>query len=133
MSREAHVRNCEGVGVRFPHATRLLVVVDYEHQTLSGHKAPAAGWIKELTARDDGLWARVAWTDAARGHLAAREYRYFSPVLRLEPETRRPLALLHAALTNTPAINGLALPRSSEVGPPCMAFMISCRDSQLEL
>jgi len=23
MSREAHVRNCEGVGVRFPHATRL--------------------------------------------------------------------------------------------------------------
>jgi hypothetical protein len=23
MSREAHVRICEGVGVRFPHATRL--------------------------------------------------------------------------------------------------------------
>ena len=25
MSREAHVRFCESVGVRFPHATRLFV------------------------------------------------------------------------------------------------------------
>lgn len=84
----------------------LDLVIDYEHQTLSGGKAPAAGWIRELEARDDGLWARVEWTDTAREHLAAREYRYFSPVLRLEDKTRRPLALLHAALTNTPAING---------------------------
>jgi phage I-like protein len=84
----------------------LDVVIDYEHQTLSGHKAPAAGWIRDLEAREDGLWARVEWTDTAREHLAAREYRYFSPVLRLEDKTRRPLALLHAALTNTPAING---------------------------
>ena len=85
----------------------LDLVVDYEHQTLSGHKAPAAGWIKELEAREDGLWARMEWTATAQDHLAAREYRYFSPVLRLEDKTRRPLALLHAALTNTPAINGL--------------------------
>jgi hypothetical protein len=85
----------------------LDLVVDYEHQTLSGRKAPAAGWIRELEGRVDGLWARVEWTDTAREHLAAREYRYFSPVLRLEDTTRRPLALLHAALTNTPAINGL--------------------------
>jgi len=26
----------------------LDLVVDYEHQTLSGHKAPAAGWIREF-------------------------------------------------------------------------------------
>lgn len=89
-------------------ARGLDLVVDYEHQSLTGHKAPAAGWIKELVAREDGLWARVQWTDTAREHLAAREYRYFSPVLRLEEKTRRPLALLQAALTNTPAINGLA-------------------------
>ncbi len=93
----------------------LDLVVDYEHQTLSGRKAPAAGWIRELEIRiagetpapQDGLWARVEWTATAQQHLAAREYRYFSPVLRLEDKTRRPLALLHAALTNTPAINGL--------------------------
>lgn len=85
----------------------LDLVVDYEHQSLTGLKAPAAGWIKELAAREDGLWARVQWTDTAREHIAAREYRYFSPVLQLEEKTRRPLALLQVALTNTPAINGL--------------------------
>lgn len=31
------------------------MVVDYEHQTLSGSEAPAAGWIKALEAREDGL------------------------------------------------------------------------------
>ncbi|MDI6855075.1 MAG: phage protease [Deltaproteobacteria bacterium] len=88
-------------------ARGLDLVIDYEHQTLSGGKAPAAGWIRELAAREDGLWARVEWTETARRHLMDREYRYFSPVLRLEEKTRRPMALLHAALTNTPAINGL--------------------------
>jgi len=34
MSREAHVRICEGVGVRFPHATRL----DYFHFYYSGQE-----------------------------------------------------------------------------------------------
>lgn len=85
----------------------LDLVIDYEHQTLAGGKAPAAGWIRDLEAREDGLWARVEWTEAARSHLEAREYRYFSPVLRLEKNRRRPVALLHAALTNTPAINHL--------------------------
>jgi phage I-like protein len=83
------------------------LVVDYEHQSLAGERAPAAGWIKNLEARDDGLWARVDWTVQARDYLANREYRYFSPVLRLDPETRKPLALLHLGLTNVPAINHL--------------------------
>ncbi len=83
------------------------LVVDYEHQSLKGGRAPAAGWIKELSAREDGLWARVEWTPAARDYLRNREYRYFSPVLRLNPESRRPEALLQVALTNVPAIRGL--------------------------
>jgi phage I-like protein len=84
------------------------LVVDYEHQSLKGQRAPAAGWIKELTAREDGLWARVEWTPQAKAYLSNREYRYFSPVLKLNPETRRPEALLQMALTNVPAIRGLA-------------------------
>ncbi len=83
------------------------LVIDYEHQSLNGERAPAAGWIKNLEARDDGLWARVDWTQQAREYLAQREYRYFSPVLRLDPETRRPMALMHVGLTNVPAINHL--------------------------
>jgi phage I-like protein len=83
------------------------LVIDYEHQSLHGERAPAAGWIKELEAREDGLWARVDWTLKAQEHLRHREYRYFSPVLRLDPETRKPLVLMQLALTNVPAIKHL--------------------------
>jgi len=83
------------------------LVIDYEHQSLQGERAPAAGWIKDLEARGDGLWARVDWTQQARDYLEKKEYRYFSPVLRLDPETRKPMALMHVGLTNVPAINHL--------------------------
>ena len=83
------------------------LVIDYEHQSLQGERAPAAGWIKDLEARPDGLWARVEWTRQAREYLLSKEYRYFSPVLRLDPESRRPLALMHLGLTNVPAIKRL--------------------------
>ncbi len=83
------------------------LVVDYEHQSLTGERAPAAGWIKELTAKDDGLWARVEWTPQAQEYLRNREYRYFSPVLQLDPDRRKPVALLQVALTNVPAMKGL--------------------------
>jgi phage I-like protein len=84
------------------------LVVDYEHQSLNGGRAPAAGWIKELAAQEDGLWARVEWTAQAREYLSQKEYRYFSPVLRLDQTTRKPLALMHVALTNVPAMKGVA-------------------------
>jgi phage I-like protein len=83
------------------------LVIDYEHQSLQGERAPAAGWIKALEARGDGLWARVDWTQQAREYLEKKEYRYFSPVLRLDPETRKPVALMHVGLTNVPAIRHL--------------------------
>jgi phage I-like protein len=83
------------------------LVVDYEHQSLTGERAPAAGWIKELRAEADGLWARVEWTPQAQEYLRNREYRYFSPVLKLDPESRKPVALLQVALTNVPAMKSL--------------------------
>lgn len=108
------------------------LVVDYEHQSLSGGKAPAAGWIKELKAEADGLWARVEWTESARGYLETREYRYFSPVLRLDPETRRPTALLHLALTNTPAIANLdpLVAKAQAAAPKTRQFSPADRESQ---
>lgn len=82
------------------------LVIDYEHATLSGNEAPAAGWIKELEARPDGLWARVDWTDKAAAYIRNKEYRYFSPVLPLDAK-RRPTQMLNAGLTNFPAITHL--------------------------
>lgn len=100
------------------------LVIDYEHQSLAGERAPAAGWIKELQARPDGLWGRVEWTSQGSEYLKNREYRYFSPVLRLDPETRRPTALLQLGLTNTPAIRRL---------PPLVAKLIDqCVEEALE-
>ncbi|GAB4389035.1 MAG: phage protease [Thermodesulfovibrionales bacterium] len=85
------------------------MVVDYEHQTLSGAEAPAAGWIKGLVDKGrDGLWAVVEWTDRAKEYLRNREYRYLSPVFLKDKATGRVVRLLNAALTNQPAIDGMA-------------------------
>jgi hypothetical protein len=72
------------------------------HDLVIGYEStsePAAGWIKDLEARSDGLWARVNWTQQAWEYLTQREYRYLSPIMRLDPETRRPTALIHVGLT----------------------------------
>ncbi len=83
------------------------MVIDYEHQTVTGQTAPAAGWVKDLSPANDGLWARVVWTDRAKEYIEKKEYRYFSPVVQLG-EGRVVVDLLHVALTNFPAISNLA-------------------------
>ena len=119
------------------------LVIDYEHQSLQGERAPAAGWIKELEARGDGLWARVDWTQQARDYLEKKEYRYFSPVLRLDPETRRPVALMHMGLTNVPAIKhlpplvarwggGTATPETPRPADPAVMALAAKMDSLKE-
>lgn len=87
-------------------------VIDYEHQTLraaaTGRPAPAAGWFKRLEWREgDGLYVMDArWTDMAACMIGAREYRYLSPVFRFDG-AGRVVGIHSAALTNTPAIDGL--------------------------
>jgi phage I-like protein len=87
--------------------------IDYEHATLhakaSGQPAPAAGWFSALEWRPgDGLWAvGVSWTAAAAEHIAAREYRYISPLFSFDAATGRVLQLLGASLTNDPGLDGL--------------------------
>jgi phage I-like protein len=49
----------------------------------------------------------VEWTSQAQEYLRHREYRYFSPVLKLDPESRKPTQLMQVGLTNVPAIKGL--------------------------
>ncbi|HRD86776.1 MAG TPA: phage protease [Accumulibacter sp.] len=88
-------------------------VIDYEHATIkraqSGEKSPAAGWFRKLEWRPgSGLWAiGVQWTAQAAKHIAAREYRYLSPVFSYDEASGRVLTLLHASLTNDPGLDGL--------------------------
>lgn len=101
------------------HGTDLPV--DYEHQTLGGPYssptglAPAAGWVKALTALSPeraergtqaGIWAEVEWTADALERLRGRQYRYVSPVALVRREDRRIVGLHSLALTNKPAIVG---------------------------
>lgn len=89
------------------------LVVDFEHQTdlaaKNGQPAPAAGWMKELQARADGIWARVEWTAEAAAMIAAKKYRYISPTFLHEKASRRVTRILRAGLTNNPALELTAL------------------------
>lgn len=84
--------------------------IDYDHQSDFaaikgvGGVAPAAGWVKELSARPDGIWARIEWTSAAAQKMAAREYRYISPTF-FEDQQGRVALIARAALTNNPALD----------------------------
>ena len=83
------------------------IPIDYEHQTLQDVQAPAAGWIKDLTMKPDGVYATVEWTEKATEYLAAKEYRYLSPVVNVRESDRKALMLHSVALTNAPAIDGM--------------------------
>ncbi|MBF0445085.1 MAG: phage protease, partial [Magnetococcales bacterium] len=89
------------------------LVIDYEHQTINaewnGQPAPAAGWFKSLEWRDDGLWAvNVQFTETAVNYIEKGEYRYISPVFTYDQNTGIVIDILHAALVNFPAIDGMA-------------------------
>ncbi|MDT3707472.1 MAG: phage protease [Thiobacillus sp.] len=94
-------------------ARKTPFVIDYEHQTLAteknGQPAPAAGWFKTLEWRDGaGLFATdVEWTAKAKAHIEAGEYKFISPVFGYDPKTGDVLQVEMAALTNTPALDGM--------------------------
>jgi len=91
-------------------ATKALqapLPIDYDHASekaaASGNPAPAAGWIDEVFTRDGAVWGNVSWTDRAKAHLSAREYRFFSPTFWFDRTTRTIKRLVGGALTNDPA------------------------------
>lgn len=102
------------------------IMVDYDHQGHAvaeglGVNAKAAGWIKELQARPDGLWARVEWTEAARAAIKAGEYRYLSPLFTADDKNRVDV-LLNVALVNMPAFD-LAAHAASTKGEVQVDFL----------
>ena len=89
-------------------------VIDYEHQTLNkatnGQPAPAAGWFKGLEWREgQGLFmVQIEWTERARAMISGSEYRYLSPVFGFDSQTGAVTYIHSVALTNDPALIGLA-------------------------
>ena len=84
------------------------IVVDYDHQALavmapgSGKTAKAAGWVKGLEVRDDGIWANIEWTAVAAASIKEKEYRYLSPVIPHDAKGNVRM-VLSVSLTNVPA------------------------------
>ena len=88
------------------------IVIDYEHQTLYGTEAPAAGWISELMIEGDKLLAKITWTEKAAEYIKNGEYKYISPVYVFDSFDNKTNAYigikLHSvALTNTPFLDEL--------------------------
>jgi len=99
-------------------------VIDYEHQTLNkatnGQPAPAAGWFQGLEWREgQGLFmAQIEWTERAREMIAGGEYRYLSPVFGFDNQTGAVTYIHSVALTNDPALIGLADLAAATAAPP---------------
>lgn len=90
------------------------MMIDYDHASELAApegkgRALAAGWVRDLQIRDDGIWASVDWTSQAETELASRQYRYISPYFRVHKDTREVTRLVNAGLTNTPNLDLPAL------------------------
>lgn len=83
------------------------IPLDENHATLlatkTGAPSPARGWIVEMQARADGIWARVEWNDAGTALMTERAYRSLSPVFSHD-KGGTVLSILSVALTNNPAL-----------------------------
>jgi len=86
---------------------------DYEHQTMyteeNGKPAPAAAWFEDFEyIEGEGLFALdVNWTPDGQKAVDDKEYRYTSAVFSYDTKTGRPTSLMHVALTNDPAVDGM--------------------------
>lgn len=126
--REFRLQDPGGV-VRNSTERSAVLVIDYEHQTdhaeANGQPAPAAGWIKDLTVRVDGIWGRVDWTPKAAEMIRNREYRFLSPTFTHSKDKSHTVGvILRAALTNNPALELTALATTQD-GDPDMEFLIA--------
>ncbi len=97
-------------------STELPLLVDWEHASetpgMFGGTTRAAGWIEELKVEHDsaahgsaGLFGRVEWTKVGAEDVGHRAYRFLSPVLVLDAESRDVETVLSVALTNRPALS----------------------------
>lgn len=91
---------------------KIDLPIDYEHQNDKGNATgpiPAAGWITQLRSDPKGLWGKVSWTATAKRMIAAREYRFLSPVIVYRPGSKSVIKLKGASLVHNPNLQLTAL------------------------
>jgi phage I-like protein len=94
--------------------------IDYDHKA---KETTAAGWIRSVTVRANGLFGVVEWTKRAAEHIRNKEYRYFSPEFTDEwehPKTGQKFknVLFGGGITNRPYLKDILPINMSELGMP---------------
>lgn len=90
----------------------------------------AAGWIKKVYKLDGVLFAEVEWTQLGMEKITSKQFRYTSSELALsytEPKTGAKVknVLIGVALTNIPAVKGMAPVTLSEEAPISKELFLS--------
>jgi phage I-like protein len=94
-------------------STKTPLLFDWEHQSESFFGSTrASGWGEELFVEDGikkrfprpGIWARAEWTEEGAKDVKSKAFRYLSPVVLLDPESREAQEIASVALTNRPAL-----------------------------
>ncbi len=90
------------------------LLVDFDHESWSSdRRTTAAGWVQNLVARANGLFALIRWSKAGAEAVQGGEFKFLSPVWTaadcesLGEGRVRPLRLSDAGLTNRPNLRGL--------------------------
>ena len=83
--------------------------IDFNHASLNP-KTPedgvAAAWF-DLDMKEDGIhMVNIKWTEIGKEYLKKDEYRYLSPVIRLD-KNNKVIRLVNVALTNLPSTDNL--------------------------
>lgn len=81
----------------------LLLDRDHESESIFG-STKALGWGEGLHVVNGALFARVSYTDEGRGLVKSGAYKFSSPVLAIDPESRVVDRVISLALTNRPAL-----------------------------
>jgi len=88
------------------------VLVDFEHFSHDIDKeTKAAGWIQNVQAREDGLYAQIRWSKSGKSALEGGDYRYISPEFPVEHlehlggNRYRATVINGAGLTNRPGLS----------------------------
>jgi hypothetical protein len=127
------------------------LLIDFDHFSLdAGSRSEAAGWITALEARSgeseklkaergkasgqEGLWAKIRWSDLGEDAVKGGRYRFLSPVWSREDcedlgnNRLRPVRLLNAAVTNDPNLKGmvpLSNRRQGKGDPPSLRYGVT--------
>jgi phage I-like protein len=102
MIVDSFAANAADLPIDVEHAT--------EHKAPNGEPAPAVGWVKQLSVREDGaLMGLVAWNATGKALLDDKAYRYVSPVFIFNKANNQIVKLTSVGLTNQPNLYLTAL------------------------